>query len=362
MTEQLPNLYHDTKPFSFGGKQRVYEYYPNISKKDIDEKLAFSETFTKYRPFRKLKQTSPVYVFYKRQLFQADLIFFTNKHQIQANDNYCYMLAVIDCFTKMVWLYKMRDKQTTTVIDQFKLLFQECGELPDNLQTDVGGEFDSQSFSSFIKNSGVNHYFAYGDRKCSIIERFNRTIQDIIYAMMDHYNTHKWTKLMADAKQIYINRKHATIKMTPLQAELIENQSKLLKTYHSKYAKFKKKEAKFKVGDYVRIAGLRNKFKRSYFQNYSNEVFQIHSILRNLPTPRYRISNFYGGELIQGTFWPNELVKFNFNDETEWRIEKILDRRKIGKGKRKQTEILVKWLGWPDSYNSWITEKSSRLL
>ena len=68
------------------------------------------------------------------------------------------------------------------------------------------------------------------------------------------------------------------------------------------------------------------------------------------------------GTIIQGTFWPNELVKFNFNDETEWRIEKILDRRKIGKGKRKRTEILVKWLGWPDSYNSWIKEKSSHSL
>ena len=350
----LPDLYHNTKPFSFGGKFRAYEYYPNEAKKNIDKKLAFSETFTKFRPFRKLKQTSPVYVYYKRQLFQADVIFFTDKLQIQANDNYRYILAVIDCYTKMVWLYKMRDKQTRTIIEKFKLLFQECGELPDNLQTDVGGEFDSQAFSSFIKNSGINHFFAYGDRKCSIIERFNRTIQDILYPMMDHYDTHEWTKLMADAKQIYISRKHATIKMTPLQAELPTNQSILLKTYHSRYAKFKKKQAKFKVGDHVRIAGLKNKFKRSYFQNYSNEVFQIHSILKNLPTPRYKIKDFNGTMITDGAFWPNELVKFNFNEQTEWKIKKVLDSR--GKGRRK--EILVKWLGWPDSYNQWILERS----
>ena len=84
LMEPLPESYHETHPFSYGGKTRVYEYYPNQSKKDIDSSLAWSATYTKFRPFRKLKQTSPIYVYYKRQLFQADLIEFdwTTKEKI----------------------------------------------------------------------------------------------------------------------------------------------------------------------------------------------------------------------------------------------------------------------------------------
>ena len=147
MEPPLPESYHETHPFSYGGKTRVYEYYPNQSKKDIDSRLAWSATYTKFRPFRKLKQTSPIYVYYKRQLFQADWIEFDMPEQLEANDDYRYMLTVIDCFTKMVWLYKLKDKQTKTVIEQFRVLFQECDELPANLQTDLGKEFNSRAFA-----------------------------------------------------------------------------------------------------------------------------------------------------------------------------------------------------------------------
>ena len=86
-------------------------------------------------------------MYYKRQLFQADLIEFDMSEQLEANDDYRYMLTVIDCFTKMVWLYKLKDKQTKTVIEQFRVLFQECDELPANLQTDLGKEFNSRAFA-----------------------------------------------------------------------------------------------------------------------------------------------------------------------------------------------------------------------
>ena len=348
--EPLPESYHETHPFSYGGKTRVYEYYPNQSKKDIDSSLAWSATYTKFRPFRKLKQTSPIYVYYKRQLFQADLIEFDMAEQVEANDDYRYMLTVIDCFTKMVWLYKLKDKQTKTVIEQFRVLFQECDELPANLQTDLGKEFNSRAFAEFLENAGVNHYFAYGDRKVSIVERFNRTIQVLLYAMMDHHNTHEWTDLMDDARQIYISRRHSTIKMTPQAAELSENQSALLRTAQERYSKFKKKLPQLQVGDYVRMAGLKSRFTRGYLQHYSNEVFQVHAVLTNLPTPRYTLKDLDNEVIEDAPFWPNELVKFNWDENTEWDIEEVLDRRQHN-GRR---EILVKWLGWPEKFNSWI--------
>ena len=37
--------------------------------------------------------------------------------------------------------------------------------------------------------------------------------------------------------------------------------------------------------------------------------------------------------------------------EEEWEVEKVLDERTKGRAKRKQ--YLVKWVGWPDSHNTW---------
>lgn len=52
-------------------------------------------------------------------------------------------------------------------------------------------------------------------------------------------------------------------------------------------------------------------------------------------------------EPIQGSFYASELQK-----ETQWRIEKIIRKRKVG-GK---PEELVRWLGWPKKFDSWIPE------
>jgi hypothetical protein len=63
-------------------------------------------------------------------------------------------------------------------------------------------------------------------------------------------------------------------------------------------------------------------------------------------SPVTYIINDYYGEEIQGTFYEQELQK---TDQEIFRIEKI-----IKKGK---TKSLVKWKGYPVTFNSWVNNK-----
>jgi hypothetical protein len=56
---------------------------------------------------------------------------------------------------------------------------------------------------------------------------------------------------------------------------------------------------------------------------------------------------------IKGLFYEQELQKTKLNDVAL--VEKIVDRKKKGK----KEMILVKWLGYPESANSWIDIKDS---
>lgn len=342
--------YHDTYPFSFGGKYRLYNQYPTLSKKEIDQKLSHSEVYSKFKEKKKIK-TSAVYVYYKRQLMQADLVFFNEPEQIASNDGYRYLLVIIDCFTKMVWMYKLKNKQCSGVASAFRNLFEiECaGSLPHNIQTDQGLEFKCKELSELFKSKNVNHYFAFSERKCVIVERVQGTLQRLFYQLMEHHNTHEWTRFIDDVKKIYISRIHRTIGMAPEKAELEKNRLKVLKALQSHYATYRNKPAKFKVGDTVRISGMRNKFKRGYHASFTDEVFKVHKVLKNLPTPRYILME-WDGEIIQnGTFWPNELTPFNPLPNQAWKVEKVI--------RRKKGSLLVKWRGWPEKYNSWVSEK-----
>ena len=56
----------------------------------------------------------------------------------------------------------------------------------------------------------------------------------------------------------------------------------------------------------------------------------------------------YSGEVLKGTFYPQELQKVIKTDDV-YRVEKIL--------KRTKNQALVKWLGYPDKFNSWVNVK-----
>ena len=54
-----------------------------------------------------------------------------------------------------------------------------------------------------------------------------------------------------------------------------------------------------------------------------------------------------------GTFYEAELQSVIVDKNKVFKIEKVLARKKTGRKKL----VLVKWLGWPQKFNSWISEK-----
>jgi len=73
---------------------------------------------------------------------------------------------------------------------------------------------------------------------------------------MESKSTNRWIDCVQQAMQIYLNRKHTTIKMSPLQAEKPENEKlvrKHLLIFFSKNSRLKPQKQKFQIGDKVRV-------------------------------------------------------------------------------------------------------------
>jgi hypothetical protein len=67
----------------------------------------------------------------------------------------------------------------------------------------------------------------------------------------------------------------------------------------------------------------------------------------------YKIAD-YGGEEQEGTFYEQELQKVNKSDSDCYRVEKVISSRM----RNKLIEYYVKWLGFPDKFNSWVPAES----
>ena len=169
-------------------------------------------------------------------------------------------------------------------------------------------------------------------------------------------NSYEWVKFLDQAMKIYLNRKHRTIKMSPLEAEKPENEIKVRRIYLERYRKadFKRQKVKFSVDDTVRIFKKRGTFHRGYNEDFTDEIFTVTKVLKNLPVPRYKIKE-YNGEDIIGSFFQDELVRYN---PPEFYEIDILNSR--GKGKKK--EYFIHYRGWPSKYDEWKKESDLKLI
>ena len=344
MDEKINKDYVADKPYSFGGKYRLYDVY---DKDHVNKALFKSDVYSRFKQHRRAKTFSPIYVYKKRELFQSDVVFFTRPELVKANNGYKYLFTTIDVFSKMAWVYPMKENKCAVVMECFKDILEKCGEPPERLNTDRGSELICKKFAAFLKEKKIHHYLSYSLRKCPVVERFNLTLQRLLYKMMKQNNSYEWTKYVDPAMNIYLNRRHRTIKMTPLDAEKDENESIVRTTYWKRYMKadIKKKKAKFSVGDSVRIFKERGTFHRGYMEDFTEEIFTVSKVLINLPVPRYKLKEYNGEELV-GSFFEDELVRYDAPEF--YQIDVIKSR---GKGRKK--EYLVHYRGWPSSYDEW---------
>ena len=115
------------------------------------------------------------------------------------------------------------------------------------------------------------------------------------------------------------------------------------------------KNYKYRVDDHIRISKARTQFKKDYLPNWTEEVFII-TKRKGEGTEAVYVINDLNGEQIEGAFYERELQRIQLPEE--FRVEKVLRKKKQGK----KTLHLVKWLGWDNTFNSWVAEEDLRKL
>ena len=129
--------------------------------------------------------------------------------------------------------------------------------------------------------------------------------------------------------------------MTPNQARKPENYGKV---YWNLYSDLRAERSDGGVRKSPLSDGLAFKLGDTVTPNWTEEVFVISEIRPTDPIT-YKIKDL-NGEEIEGTFYREELQE---TDQTIFRIEKVIRKTK--------DKALVKWKGYPDAFNSWVSLK-----
>lgn len=339
-------------PTAFSNASNVYKYYNGIYPlKRIKNILKGIESYSIHKEYHKGFHNIS-YARHKRYQFQIDLCFLMQ--YAEWNDGVKYLLTVIDSFTRFAFIRPLVDKNSKTVLGAFQDIINSLDIKPKNIICDRGNEFVNKNFINFCKQNNIILIQPKSNIHAAYVERFNRSIQNIIYKYMTEYSTNRYIDRLDDLLHSYNSRPHRMIGMSPIEAENNPDAELHINNLISlRESKTPKKQPNLKIGDLVRISKQKDRFSRGYQPQSQEEIFRIYKISSNKKIPLYYLSNYEQDENIEGGFYEFELTPVNIDT---FRIDKILKKRTY-KGKK---QILVKWVGYSDKYNQWIPESSAR--
>ena len=301
-----------------------------VPEQDVERWLSEQDTYTLHKPVRRRFKRRCVVVGGPNQQWQADLVDMSRLKKV--NDGTTFILP-------------LKNKSAASLVAAFTQLLSNGA--PNTLQTDKGTEFLNWSLQKLLKEHVVHHFATHNEEtKASIVERFNRTLKTRMWRYFMKTQSVRYVDVLQTFMRLYNDTYHRSIGMAPSEVTSTNQETVWQRLYgHESVG-----TPKFRVGDRVRISKAKRHFEKGYMANWTEELFTIVDAHRSDP-PVYRLVDWHG-DTLDGTFYEPELQKVVVPKGKTYRVESVL-RWRI-----KRREVLVKWSGYPTSFNSWIDAKT----
>nr|CAD2176687.1 unnamed protein product [Meloidogyne enterolobii] len=327
----------------YGEKQRKHK---NIPRHVIKNYLEGHRTYTLMRPKRiRFPRSKTIAAGFMTDL-QVDLA------DMQAlsrhNKGNRYILVGIDVLSKRLFTVPLKTKKGKEMVKAFQDLIDKMPMKPHRIFSDKGTEFKNKQLREFFAKEDIQKLEAnHSTVKASIAERSIRNIKQRLYRYFAQKKTLKWIDVLekiVDGINHSISRVHG---LRPIDVNFRNAQNVWKKIYGNIFSTIKNVKSKFNKGDYVRLSREKGNFEKGYLPNWGDEIVQV----ADLDYPiTYKIKDDKGDKF-KGSFYKEELARVRRDDNTEYRIENILRKRKRDDG---ANELLVKFIGYPET--QWIHE------
>jgi len=175
--------------------------------------LEEQDAYKLHRPVTKLCARNPYTVTNVRDVWECDLL--DVQSYAKYNDDYRYILSVIDVFSKFLYLIPVKIKSEPAVTAAFLSIFDDKPKLstrtPVWVRTDKGKEFLNKHFQDMLRDEGIQFQVCRNtDVKCAVIERAQRSIRDRLYKYFTYKNTFRYIDVLPNVVRAYNDTVHST--------------------------------------------------------------------------------------------------------------------------------------------------------
>ena len=346
---QLSKIYYDPEDSgSYGGVDRLFKRakelgIDGVTRENVSKFLRNQRSYSLHKPSRRNFRRNKTVVSGIDAQWQADLADMQGLSRFNGGNK--YLLTCIDIFSKFAWVIPTKDKSAHVMLDAFKKLFQEAHpRKPQRLQTDRGREFLNKEVKNYLQNKEIELFQTHSDKKAAVVERFNRTLKTRIWTYFSAEKTKHYIEILPKIVRSYNNSIHRSIGMRPSEVRK-EDEDRI---WGKLYGTGTKRLTRLKIspGEMVRVSRVKGDFEKGYVPNWTEQHYRVEGA-EGRDRRVYKLQNIRG-EPIDGSYYQEEIQPIK---ENEYQIEKILKRRTNPNGKK---DVLVKWKGWSERFNTWV--------
>ena len=344
---RLKKIYYNPSHPASLGSARALAHAAKVPLKKTKEWLQKQDTYTLHRMARKRYPTRKYYVNSIDDQWQMDL---ADMNQLQSqNNNYRYILTCVDILSRYGWARPLKTKGGDEVAKAIEDIFTTSNRKPKRIQTDQGKEFYNAPVLRLLRESNIELFSVKSPVKSAIVERWNRTIKTKLWKLFTSRNNNRWLEDLPKIVNAYNNSHHRTIKMKPKDVT-VDNAMIVWERLYGKDDRYKNTIKNIEKGDLVRISKAKGQFEKGYLPNWSREEFIVDKVNDKFLPSMVSLKD-YRNEPIEGNFYAAEIQKIHRDEDDDiYQVEKVIRQ------KRQHGEVwyFVKWLGYDDSFNSWI--------
>ena len=158
------------------------------------------------------------------QLFEIIYSDLSGKQVTPTYGNSLYYIIFIDDYTRMVWIFFLKNKSDTSKVIQEFITYVERQFKTTVLCmiTDNGGEYIEAEVNKFFRSKGIRYLYTppYSHQLNGVSERYNRTIQTMVRGMLiDYPDQHLWGEACQVAVYLQNRLPHSQLpqKKTPFE-------------------------------------------------------------------------------------------------------------------------------------------------
>ena len=330
------NYFNPSLPSSFGGVEPLFQSVKNVTRNQVKDFLRGQEAYTLHKQRNKKFKRLKTIAYGLNRHFQTDLADFSNIQKY--NKGFKFVLIVIDVLSRYTWAVPLKSKKGSEVAEALDKIFKE--RTPIYLNSDKGTEYYNRNVAAILKKHDVIHFSAESEIKAAMAERVIKNLKTRLYRYFTFKNTYCYLDVLAKFIKSYNNSKHSALpNLAPSQVTM-KNELKVWRHLY-KRVKVPPLAKSIKAGDFVLITRSKDRYEKGYERNYSREVFKVVRAKAGV----YTLQDLQGTE-IKGRFYKQEVQKIIHDPEAFFPVEKVI--------KRVRGRALVKFLGYPSSFNKWI--------